>query len=132
MLIFPHASIKPKAGTDDAENAHGCPQIVVVSGLGTAVVCRRLRKVFLFGEGEAMDVIPHNDNQLARALGEAVLAIWGKLPHDIQHRVFEQAVLSQGESIRQQLAVLLHGKHPRTSDPLGKPREMMEPDSLGG
>jgi hypothetical protein len=87
---------------------------------------------FSCGEGEAMDVIPHNDNQLARALGEAVLAIWGKLPHDIQHRVFEQAVLSQGESIRQQLAVLLHGKHPRTSDPLGKPREMMEPDSLGG
>jgi hypothetical protein len=23
-------------------------------------------------------------------------------------------------------------KHPRTSDPLGKPREMMGPDSLGG
>jgi hypothetical protein len=27
---------------------------------------------------------------------------------------------------------LLHEKHPRTSDPLGKPREMLEPDSLGG
>jgi hypothetical protein len=79
-----------------------------------------------------MNVIPHNEDQLCRALGEAVLAIWGKLPHDIQHQIFEQAVLSQGESIRQQLAVLLHGKHPRTSDPLGKPREMMEPDSLGG
>jgi hypothetical protein len=26
----------------------------------------------------------------------------------------------------------LHEKHPRTSDPLGDPREMTEPDSLGG
>lgn len=79
-----------------------------------------------------MDVIPHNADQLSRALGEAVLAIWGKLPHDVQQHVFEQAVLSQGESIRQQLAVFLHAKHPRTSDPLGKPREILEPDSLGG
>ena len=45
---------------------------------------------------------------------------------------FQEAVTSQGESIRPQLAVFLHDKHPRTSDPLGKPREMMEPDSLGG
>src|SRR5258708_37530912 len=30
-----------------------------------------------------------------------------------------------------QLAVFLHDKHPRTSGPLGKPREMMEPDSTG-
>ncbi|SRR5260221_4894661 len=36
------------------------------------------------------------------------------------------------ESIRPQLAVLVHDKHPRTSDPLGNPREMTEPDSLGG
>jgi hypothetical protein len=43
-----------------------------------------------------------------------------------------EAVTSEGESIRSQLAVFLHDKHPRTSDPLGKPREMMEPDSLGG
>ena len=44
----------------------------------------------------------------------------------------QEAVTSQGESIRPQLAVFLHDKHPRTLDPLGKPREMMEPDSLGG
>jgi hypothetical protein len=28
--------------------------------------------------------------------------------------------------------VFLHDKHSRTADPLGKPREMPEPDSLGG
>jgi hypothetical protein len=70
--------------------------------------------------------------QLGRALGEAVIRLWGKLPQDVQHRLFEEAVSSLGESIRPQLAVFLHDRHPRTSDPLGKPREMTEPDSLGG
>jgi hypothetical protein len=28
--------------------------------------------------------------------------------------------------------VFLHDKHARTADPLGDPREMKEPDSLGG
>ena len=44
----------------------------------------------------------------------------------------EDAVKSQGESKGPHLAVFLHDKHPRTSDPLGNPREMTEPDSLGG
>jgi hypothetical protein len=70
--------------------------------------------------------------QLTRALGEAIIRIWSNLPQDVQNRLFEEAVASQGESLRPQLAVFLHEKHSRTSDPLGKPREMMEPDSLGG
>jgi hypothetical protein len=71
-------------------------------------------------------------DQLTRALGEAVVRIWSSLPQDVQNHLFQEAVTSRGESIRSQLAVFLHDKHPRTSDPLGKPREMMEPDSLGG
>jgi hypothetical protein len=71
-------------------------------------------------------------DQLTRALGEAVVRIWSNLPQDVQNHLFQEAVTFQGESIRSQLAVFLHDKHPRTSDPLGKPREMMEPDSLGG
>jgi len=70
--------------------------------------------------------------QLTRALGEAVIRIWSNLPQDVQNHLFQEAVTSQGESIRPQLAVFLHDKHPRTLDPLGKPREMIEPDSLGG
>ena len=66
------------------------------------------------------------------ALGEAVVRTWSHLPKDVQNSLFQEAVTSQGESIRPQLAVFLHAKHPRTLDPLGKPREMMEPDSLGG
>ena len=71
-------------------------------------------------------------DQLTRALGEAVIRIWSSLPQDVQNHLFQEAVTSQRESIRSQLAVFLHDKHPRTSDPLGKPREMIEPDSLGG
>ena len=70
--------------------------------------------------------------QLTRALGEAVIRIWSDLPQDVQDRLFKEAVASRGESIRSQLAVLLHDNHERTSVPLGHPREMKEPDSLGG
>jgi hypothetical protein len=70
--------------------------------------------------------------QFALALGEAVIRRWSSLPQQVQHHLFEEAVKSHGESIRSQLAIFLHDKHPRTSDPLGEPREMIEPDSLGG
>jgi hypothetical protein len=68
--------------------------------------------------------------QLTRALGEAVIRIWSNLPQDVQDHLFKEAVASQGEAIRSQLAVFLHDK--RTADPLGDAREMQEPDSLGG
>src|SRR6266566_7449094 len=70
-------------------------------------------------------------DQLTRALGEAVIRIWSNFPQDVQLHLFQEVVTSHGESIRAQLAVFLHDKHPRTSDPLGNPREMTEPDSLG-
>ena len=80
-----------------------------------------------------MDPIPSvTADRLTQALGEAVIRIWSNLPQDVQHLLFQEAVASQDESIRSQLAVFLHDKHPRTSDPLGNPREMPEPDSLGG
>jgi hypothetical protein len=69
--------------------------------------------------------------QLTRALGEAVIRIWSNLPQDVQNHLFQEAVASQGESMRSQLAVFLHDKHSRTADS-GKPREVPEPDSLGG
>jgi hypothetical protein len=71
-------------------------------------------------------------DQLTRALGQAVIRIWSNLPQEVQDHLFKEAVSSQGETIRSQLAVFLHDKHTRTSDPLGNPREMKEPDSLGG
>ena len=71
-------------------------------------------------------------DQLTHALGEAVIRIWSNLPQDVQNHLFQEAVTSQGEAIRSQLAAFLHDKHSRTADPLGKPRDMPEPDSLGG
>ena len=66
-----------------------------------------------------------------RALGEAVVKSWSKLPQAIQHDLFERAVLSHGESMRQQLAVFLHEQHSRTTDSI-KARAILESDSLGG
>jgi hypothetical protein len=68
---------------------------------------------------------------LYRALGGAVAVMWSNMPHDIQHHLFEEAVRSQGEVVRQQLAVFLHDKHARTSTTV-KARAIPEPDSLGG
>ena len=66
-----------------------------------------------------------------RALGEAVVRSWSKLPQALQHDLFEQAVMSQGEFMRQQLAVFLHERHTRTTDSI-KARAIPEADSLGG
>jgi hypothetical protein len=80
-----------------------------------------------------MDTIPRDTpDQLTRALGEAVARKWSELPQDVQCHLFEEAIRSQGEGIRSQLAVFLQNKHRRNSDLLGNPREMTEPDSLGG
>jgi hypothetical protein len=68
---------------------------------------------------------------LFRALGEAVARTWSNLPQAVQQKLFEEAVRSHGESMRQQLAVLLHDNHARTSDAT-KAQAMPEPDSLGG
>jgi len=78
-----------------------------------------------------MEEIGKSQEQLARALGEAVVKLWSRLPHDIQHDLFEQALAAEGEALRQPLAVFLHGKHSRTWDSM-KARAMPEPDSQGG
>src|SRR5215510_2051481 len=89
-------------------------------------------RLFAAGVATLAPITCVTEEQLTRALGEAVVRTWSHLPKDVQNSLFQEAVTSQGESIRPQLAVFLHAKHPRTLDPLGKPREMMEPDSLGG
>ena len=70
-------------------------------------------------------------DQIFGALGHAVAKVWSQLPQNIQHQLFEEAVGSQGESVRQHLAVFLHHKHQRTSDAI-KAQALPEPDSLGG
>lgn len=65
------------------------------------------------------------------ALGEGAARVWSHLPQRFQQHLFEEAVASQGEAVRQQLAVFLHHRHARTSDSI-KIRAIAEPDSLGG
>jgi glucose-6-phosphate-specific signal transduction histidine kinase len=52
-------------------------------------------------------------------LGAAAADLWSELPQELQHRLFEQAVLlghqgEQDESLREQLAKFLHDHHERT------------------
>ena len=68
--------------------------------------------------------------QFSQALGEAVVRIWGLLPADVQQHLFEEATSHETET-RTELALFLHGKHPRTGASL-KANAMIEPDSLGG
>ena len=76
------------------------------------------------------DVI-NAEEQLVRAVGEAAVALWARLPRDLQQLLFEQVVATRGEQTRPALAKLLHDIHPRTSD-APTLREVPEPDSLGG
>jgi hypothetical protein len=53
------------------------------------------------------------------ALGAAAADLWSDLPQDLQHRLFERAVVlghrhEQDESLREQLAKYLHAHHERT------------------
>jgi hypothetical protein len=68
--------------------------------------------------------------KLSRALGGSC-SMLEQSAQDIQQNLFEAAVTSEGETIRQRLAVYLHGKHERTVD-AAQARAMPVPDSLGG
>lgn len=52
-------------------------------------------------------------------LGAAAADLWGQLPHELQHALFERAVAlghqsERDESLREQLAKFLHDHHERT------------------
>jgi glucose-6-phosphate-specific signal transduction histidine kinase len=52
-------------------------------------------------------------------LGAAAADLWGHLPQELQHTLFERAVLlghqgERDESLREQLAKFLHDHHGRT------------------
>ena len=51
-----------------------------------------------------------------QAVGAAALRIWADLPRDVQELLFE-GVTKANEALRQELAVYLHGHHPRTAHP---------------
>ena len=78
-----------------------------------------------------MNADSETDKLLFHALGVAVARVWSNLPQTVQQNIFDQAVMSQGEAVRHELATFLHDKHCRTLD-ANKNRALPEPDSLGG
>ena len=71
-------------------------------------------------------------DELTTALGQAAAKVWGQLPAYVQHDLFEAAVRSAGKGAREELAVFLHRRHPRTTDGEDSGRRVPEPDRLGG
>jgi hypothetical protein len=51
-------------------------------------------------------------DRISRALGDAVVRVWGRLPHDLQSPLFDE-VVAENEEMKGHLAVLLHEKHSR-------------------
>jgi hypothetical protein len=52
-------------------------------------------------------------------LGAAAADLWSDLPHELQHALYERAILlghkgERDESLREQLAKFLHDHHART------------------
>ena len=49
-------------------------------------------------------------------LGRAAMDVWGDMPRDIQEALFETAMKGL-DAEREELARMLHDRHPRTSHP---------------
>ena len=55
-------------------------------------------------------------DRLAGLLGRAALDVWGDMPREIQEALFETAMKGR-QAEREELARLLHDRHPRTQHP---------------
>ena len=55
-------------------------------------------------------------DRLAGLLGRAAMDVWGDMPRDVQEALFETAMKGR-EAEREELARLLHDRHPRTQHP---------------
>jgi hypothetical protein len=60
--------------------------------------------------------------RFAGLLGRAAMDVWGNMPRDLQEALFETAMRGH-DAEREELAHLLHDRHPRTLHP---PRRDLE------
>jgi len=60
--------------------------------------------------------MPDESDHFAGLLGRATLEVWGDMPRDIQEALFETAMKGR-DAEREELARLLHDRHPRTLHP---------------
>jgi hypothetical protein len=91
------------------------------------------RELALLGHqhSEHTELLPAEIEKLSSTLGEAVARSWSNLPQEIQQELFEAAVKTEGEVVRQRLAIYLHGRHERTVEAL-QSKAIPTPDSPGG
>jgi hypothetical protein len=61
-----------------------------------------------------------DDTRFVLALGDGVVSVWPRLPKDVQKLIFEAAVKSDEDKLREPLALFLHDEHPRTTQ--GRPK----------
>jgi hypothetical protein len=59
------------------------------------------------------------DDRFALALGTAIIEMWPAMPQKMQKNLFEAAVIAghhdeRDEALREQLALFLHTRHPRS------------------
>lgn len=72
--------------------------------------------------GQANSIPGSEDsNRYFLVLGAAAAELWSHLPQDLQHTLFERAVVlghkgERDESLREQLAKFLHDHHTRTAE----------------
>lgn len=57
------------------------------------------------------------EDHFARLLGRAAMDVWGDMPRDLQEALFETA-MKERDGEREDLARLLHARHPRTQHPV--------------
>lgn len=62
----------------------------------------------------------NGQDRFANLLGQAALEVWGDIPRDLQEALFETAMKGR-DADREELARLLHDRHPRTLHP-GRPQ----------
>jgi len=60
--------------------------------------------------------MPAESDHFAILLGRATMEVWGDMPRDIQEALFEEAMKGRNAE-REELARLLHDRHPRTLHP---------------
>jgi hypothetical protein len=129
-LVVIHEPNKPSGGR---RSEIGVDVFLAQEGRGAEhqALVRELASLGLTSGDPYRELSAEETEKLSRSLGQAVVRCWSSLPQEIQHNLFEAAVTSEGEVIRQQLAVYLHGKHERTVDAVHS-KAIPTPDSLGG
>jgi hypothetical protein len=94
--------------------------VVFPPALAQSDAARNLSEVVMSGPENPV-ATNASDSRFFQVLGTAAADLWSKLPQDLQHALFERAVVlghkgERDESLREQLAKFLHDHHARTAE----------------